>query len=153
MRSLTLAATLLALAACSTENSPVSESLPIEQTTFAPALGVNLATSTRTAEGLYYRDLVVGTGAELTSGRTVSVFYQGALANGSQFDATGASPFAFRLGVGQVIRGWDLGVAGMKVGGRRQLIIPPSLGYGGQRVGPIPPNSILVFTVEAAGVQ
>jgi FKBP-type peptidyl-prolyl cis-trans isomerase len=152
MRTITLAATLLALAACSTE-SPVSESLPIEQTTFAPALGVNLATSTKTAEGLYYRDLVVGTGAELSTGRTVSVFYQGSLANGSQFDATGSSPFAFRLGVGQVIRGWDLGVAGMKVGGRRQLIIPPSLGYGGQRVGPIPPNSILVFTVEAAGVQ
>jgi peptidylprolyl isomerase len=149
---MTLAATLLALAACSTE-SPVSESLPIEQTTFAPALGVNLATSTRTAEGLYYRDLVVGTGAELTAGRTVSVFYQGTLANGSQFDATGASPYTFRLGVGAVIRGWDLGVAGMKVGGRRQLIIPPTLGYGGQRVGPIPPNSILVFTVEAAGVQ
>lgn len=152
MRTITLAATLLALAACSTK-SPVSESLPIEQTTFAPALGVNLAGSTKTAEGLYFRDLVVGTGAELTAGRTVSVFYQGSLANGSQFDATGASPFAFRLGVGQVIRGWDLGVAGMKVGGRRQLIIPPGLGYGAQRVGPIPPNSILVFTVEAAGVQ
>ncbi len=152
MRTFTVLATLLALAACSAE-SPVSESLPIEQTTFAPALGVNLATSTKTAEGLYYRDLVVGTGAELTAGRTVSVFYQGSLANGSQFDATGTAPYSFRLGVGQVIRGWDLGVAGMKVGGRRQLIIPPSLGYGGQRVGPIPPNSILVFTVEAAGVQ
>ncbi len=119
--------------------------MPIETTTFAPALGVNLAASTKTASGLYYRDISVGAGATLAANQNVNVRYVGSFVNGSTFDA-GTIPF--KLGVGQVIKGWDEGLIGMKVGGKRQLIIPPSLAYGASGLGSIPPNTVLVFTVE-----
>ncbi len=153
-RSFLSATLVLAIAACGSSSEPTA-SVPIESTTFAPSLGVNLATSTRTPSGMYYRDITVGSGATLTAGQQVGVFYAGALANGSQFDARQApsTPFSFKLGSGQVIRGWDEGVAGMKIGGKRQLIIPPALGYGGNANGPIPANSVLVFTVEAVSAQ
>jgi FKBP-type peptidyl-prolyl cis-trans isomerase FkpA len=101
-------------------------------------------------------DLVVGTGAEAVTGSSLKVHYTGWLYNearpdqkGAQFDSSaGLEPLAFRLGVGQVIAGWDQGLLGMKVGGQRRLVIPPSLGYGGARRGPIPPNATLVFDVE-----
>jgi peptidylprolyl isomerase len=139
----------LALGACGTTETFVP--VPIESTNFAPSLGVNLAGSTKTASGLYIRDIKVGTGATLTSGQTVGVYYSGALANGSTFDARQApnSPFAFKLGSGFVIKGWDEGVAGMKVGGQRQLVIPAALGYGSAGNGPIPPDAVLVFTIDA----
>ncbi|MDR3608299.1 MAG: FKBP-type peptidyl-prolyl cis-trans isomerase [Oligoflexia bacterium] len=100
-------------------------------------------------------DLQVGNGAEAAAGKTVTVHYTGWLTNGTKFDSSvdRKQPFSFKLGAGQVISGWDQGVAGMKVGGKRRLTIPPQLGYGARGVGPIPPNSTLVFEVELLGVQ
>ena len=94
--------------------------------------------------------LVVGDGAEAVSGETVTVNYRGTLANGKEFDSSyGRGPFSFSLGAGRVIRGWDEGVAGMKVGGKRKLVIPPDLGYGSRGAGGvIPPNATLIFEVE-----
>ena len=129
-------------------------SASIESTSFAPALQVDLPASTRLASGLYYRDIDPGSGPVVASGQLLSVFYTGWLANGQRFDGNvGGQPFAFRLGAREVIDGWDQGVAGMRVGGKRQLIIPPSLGYGQSGSGPIPPNAILVFTVEVVSAQ
>ncbi len=102
------------------------------------------------------KDMVVGTGAEAKAGDTVTVNYVGMLTNGQVFDASanhGSTGFTFKLGAGQVIKGWDQGVAGMKVGGKRELIIPASLGYGAQAIGSIPANSTLVFEVELVNVQ
>ncbi len=122
----------------------------ITSTTFAPALGVDLSTMTRTASGLYYEDETVGTGTTAQASKPVTVHYTGWLANGTKFDSSvdRSQPFAFTPGVGMVIAGWDEGVVGMKVGGTRKLVIPPSLGYGSRSIGPIPPNSVLVFTVQ-----
>jgi FKBP-type peptidyl-prolyl cis-trans isomerase len=110
---------------------------------------------TTTTDGLKYWDIKVGTGAVATSGKQVKVQYTGWLENGKKFDSSvGKPPFAFKLGAGQVIKGWDEGVAGMKVGGKRQLRIPPELGYGQRGYpGAIPPNAILIFDVELLGVQ
>lgn len=98
---------------------------------------------------LVAQDEVVGTGAEAKSGDTITVNYTGKLQNGTVFDSSiGKQPFVFTLGVGQVIAGWDQGVQGMKVGGKRLLIIPATLAYGDRAVGPIPANSTLIFEVE-----
>jgi FKBP-type peptidyl-prolyl cis-trans isomerase len=108
-----------------------------------------------TASGLQYWDIVVGTGATATSGSTVKVHYTGFLTTGQKFDSSRdrGEPFSFPLGQGQVIKGWDEGVAGMKVGGQRQLRIPPQLGYGAEGAGGvIPPNATLIFDVELLGV-
>ncbi|HET7188080.1 MAG TPA: FKBP-type peptidyl-prolyl cis-trans isomerase [Gemmatimonadaceae bacterium] len=142
-----------ALAAGCSNNSPTA--VPIEQTTFASSLGVNLAASTKQPSGLYYRDITVGTGTTLAAGQTVGMRYVGSFANGDVFDSNPEPKaiFSFRLGAGQVIKGWDLGLVGMKVGGRRQLIIPPELGYGTKDAGRIPGNSVLVFTVDAISAQ
>ena len=103
--------------------------------------------------GLVVQDEVVGTGATAEAGDAVTVNYTGKLADGTVFDTSvGKAPFPFTLGVGQVIPGWDEGVVGMKVGGTRILIIPPSLAYGAQAVGPIPANSTLTFEVELLSV-
>ena len=123
--------------------------------TFAPALNIDMKAMTTTRSGLAYRDLTVGKGVRVDAGSLVSVHYTGWLPNGTKFDSSRDSntPFEFTLGGGQVIQGWDEGVAGMHVGGRRQLVIPPALGYGGVRSGPIPPNSTLVFDVELLAVH
>lgn len=104
-------------------------------------------------------DTVVGTGAEAKAGQQVTVNYVGMLTDGTVFDASSkhaetAKGFTFALGAGQVIKGWDMGVAGMKVGGKRHLIIPPSYGYGAQGAGNvIPPNATLIFDVELLAVK
>ncbi len=108
-----------------------------------------------TASGLKYVDMEVGAGEEARAGQPVKVHYTGWLTNGSKFDSSvdRGQPFSFPLGGGRVIRGWDEGVAGMKVGGRRKLIIPPQLGYGARGAGGvIPPNAELIFEVELLGI-
>jgi peptidylprolyl isomerase/FKBP-type peptidyl-prolyl cis-trans isomerase FkpA len=99
-------------------------------------------------------DLVTGKGPEAVRGKSVQVHYTGWLLDGTRFDSSvGGEPFTFRLGAGEVIEGWDRGVAGMKVGGRRKLTLPPDLGYGAGGAPPdIPPNATLVFEVELLGV-
>ena len=113
-----------------------------------------------TASGLKYEDTKVGDGAEATHGQKVSVHYTGYLntngAKGTKFDSSvdRGQPFKFTLGVGQVIKGWDEGVAGMKVGGSRTLMIPADLGYGARGAGGvIPPNADLIFDVELLGIN
>jgi peptidylprolyl isomerase len=100
--------------------------------------------------GLQYSIEAAGSGASAQAGQTVSVHYTGRLENGQQFDSSrGREPFSFRLGAGQVIKGWDEGVAGMLIGEKRQLVIPPALGYGERGAGGvIPPNAVLIFDVE-----
>jgi FKBP-type peptidyl-prolyl cis-trans isomerase FkpA len=119
-----------------------------------PAAGA--ASMVTTASGLQYQDIVLGDGATAQSGNTVTVHYTGWLTDSTKFDSSRDSgrPFSFVLGQGQVIRGWDEGVAGMKVHGRRKLVIPPHLGYGAQGAGGvIPPNATLVFDVELLDVH
>lgn len=120
----------------------------------SPTGPVNMARFSQT-------DLVVGTGADAVAGKTLTVHYTGWLYNesrddqkGAQFDSSaGRNPLTFTLGAGQVIAGWEQGIPGMKAGGKRRLVIPPSLAYGGTRRGPIPPNATLIFDVELIAVQ
>jgi peptidylprolyl isomerase len=152
---LALACALPLLAAGCGLDINVPDAPEIEKTVFAPALGVDLTAMTKTSTGLYYRDLSVGTGAEVTVGKKAAVHYTGWLVNGTKFDENGAgqTPYSFVAGARAVIDGFDQGVIGMKAGGKRQLVIPPALGYGSQAYGPIPGNSILVFQVEVVSAQ
>jgi FKBP-type peptidyl-prolyl cis-trans isomerase len=110
---------------------------------------------TKTSSGLQYWDIKVGSGRMADKGNTVRVHYTGWLTNGKKFDSSvGGQPFGFRIGGGEVIKGWEEGVTGMKVGGKRQLRIPPGLAYGAQGYpGAIPPNATLVFDIELLRVE
>ena len=156
LRSTLLGLTLLATAACGGSDSENTAPVPdIASTTFAPSLQVDLSAMTREPSGLYRRDLVAGTGATAQAGQRVTVHYTGWLADGTMFDSNvdQGTPFSFKLATGAVITGWDLGLLGMKVGGTRRLIIPPSLGYGRGGFPPgIPGNAILVFDIELLDV-
>jgi peptidylprolyl isomerase len=151
-----LLAALAALAACGrgAERAPMNPDPAANA--YAPALGVTLAQFTRRPSGLYVRDDTVGTGAVAQDGASVEVHYTGWLPDGTKFDASRdhGEPLGFRLGNRDVIVGWDEGVAGMRVGGTRTLVVPPSLGYGAEGAGGvIPPNAVLVFRVELLGVR
>lgn len=149
-----LTAALVLIAACA--KGSISPTDPVNQVVttahFDPALHVDLAKSVKAPSGLYYRDVTVGDGTLAAPGRSVAVQYTGWFVNGKEFDSS-QSPYQFTLGAQAVIPGWDEGVAGMRVGGKRQLIIPGDLGYGPAGSGPIPPNAILVFTVELISVK
>jgi peptidylprolyl isomerase len=125
---------------------------PLETQVFAPALGVNLAASTRTPNGVYYRDVVAGSGAEIAKGQTVSVHYTLWLPDGTLLQS---GDFEFPFLAGQVIPGFDEGLIGAKVGVARQLVIPSALGYGakGTSDGSVPPNANLVFVVKVLAVR
>jgi FKBP-type peptidyl-prolyl cis-trans isomerase FkpA len=128
---------------------------------WAPEMALATTPVAAAATGLKKIDSAVGNGKLATPGSTVSVHYTGwlyaptaARQHGAQFDSSrDGGPFTFVLGAGKVIPGWDQGVAGMKVGGKRTLIIPAALGYGARGAGPIPPNATLVFDVELLGVK
>ena len=113
------------------------------------------AAPTTFPDGLITQDLTIGTGPGVKSGDTVVMNYIGTLENGQKFDSSydRNQPFTTQIGVGQVIKGWDEGVVGMQVGGKRKLIIPAALGYGSEAVGPIPPNSTLIFEVELLSIK
>ena len=108
-----------------------------------------------TESGLIITDLALGEGDQAQKGQTVTVNYTGTLENGEQFDTSiGRAPFSFPLGAGRVIKGWDEGVVGMQVGGKRKLTIPPELGYGSRGAGNvIPPNATLIFEIELLKVN
>ncbi len=154
MKTLILAITLLALATLA-----AAQTAPAQKAAAKPAAnGPTKVTGapTKTASGLEYWDIKVGTGAVAQSGQHVKVDYTGWLTNGKKFDSSVGTghPFEFMLGASQVIKGWDEGVAGMKVGGQRQLRIPPDLAYGAKGYpGAIPPNSTLIFDVQLVDVK
>jgi FKBP-type peptidyl-prolyl cis-trans isomerase FkpA len=162
----TAALAALALAACSRNEKPASEAAnsgstetTTAETTAAPAAPTSTGNENM---ALQKTDLASGNGAEITSGQTALVHYTGWLFDaaapenkGKQFDSSvGGEPFEFPLGAGRVIAGWDQGVVGMKVGGKRRLVIPPVMGYGERGAGGvIPPNATLVFDVELVEIH
>ena len=174
-RHLLTIAALLALVGCNESQTESNPSAAASQsTTSGGAAGTSGSTSSAggasvsatvttpgpgpeitTATGLKVQDLVVGTGAEAVIGKEVSVHYTGWLTDGTQFESShGKAPIRFPLGTPGIVQGWNEGIAGMKVGGKRKLTIPPSLGYGaGGRPPVIPPNATMVFEVELVGVS
>ena len=149
-----LAITLLVLASLA-----VAQTAPAKKAAAKPAASAPTKVTgapTKTASGLEYWDIKVGTGAVAQSGKHVKVDYTGWLTNGKKFDSSVGTgkPFDFMLGASQVIKGWDEGVAGMKLGGKRQLRIPPDLAYGAAGYPPvIPANSTLIFDVQLVDVK
>ena len=143
---------------CSSSAQTTPQTTPPAQSqvaTTAPAPSAPAASKIPDVTELKIKDLVVGKGATAKVGSTASVNYTGWLTDGTQFDSSiGRAPFEFVIGQGGVIEGWDKGVAGMKVGGKRELIIPPAMGYGAQGSPPvIPPNATLRFDIELLSVK
>jgi len=147
-------ATPVTTTASTTATSTTTASIPlspiadgdIEHTQFSPSLGIDLTKLTRRPDGLYVQDFAIGTGSVAAQGRTAVLRYTGYLTNGKQFDA---GEITITIGTGKVIRAWDEGVLGMRVGGKRRLVSPPHLAYGAKGAAPaIPPNAVLVFDME-----
>jgi FKBP-type peptidyl-prolyl cis-trans isomerase len=152
-RLLLLLACALPLLATSCGDATFVEAT-VADTQFAASLDVDLAEYTVTPSGLYYRDLTTGAGATAAQGNAVAVHYALYLPDGELLESTPANdPYDFQLGVTNLIPGFTEGVRGMKVGGRRQILVPPSLGYGRAGSGPVPPNSVLVFRLELVSVN
>jgi len=147
------------VATASTKISPVSTPIatPSPKKVASPlSISPSVTPQVTIMNGLKIEDLSVGTGPEVKSGDTISINYLGTLLDGKKFDSSydRGQPFETQIGVGQVIKGWDLGVVGMKVGGKRRLTIPPELGYGSRGAGNvIPPDATLVFEVELMGIN
>ena len=146
------------LVASATPAPTATPTLQIAQTPFPqPTIqtGSQSANMITMPNGLQIQDQTVGQGQEVKLGDTVTVNYLGTLENGTKFDSSydRNQPFTTQIGVGAVIKGWDEGIVGMKVGGKRKLIIPPALGYGAQTAGSIPPNSVLIFEVELLAIK
>jgi FKBP-type peptidyl-prolyl cis-trans isomerase len=134
----------------STAPQPVAIAGDVERTTFASSLGVNLGAMTKRASGLYVQDLEMGTGAVAIRGKSAVVRYSGWLANGKRFDE---GEVTVTLGTNKVIRAWEDGLLGMRVGGRRRLVTPPNLAYGPRGAGDdIPPNAVLVFEMQVMSI-
>ena len=146
---------LLSLGACIDTSGPGTVELQvIEETSFAPSLGIDLASMTKTPSGLYIGTVTEGTGEPTVTGDVVTVLYSGFLADGALFDSSDlGGPISFELGAAQVVAGFDEGVTGMKLGGIRNIVIPPSLAYGSQTRGAIPGGSILIFRVELQSIE
>jgi peptidylprolyl isomerase len=161
------AALLLAaigLTACGDDDTPTATTSPVTTSTAVPTSSPTSGPTgspspatdlTQTPSGLQYRDEVVGTGERPKTGDCIAVHYTGRLDDGTEFDSSrGGRPFTFFLGAGNVIAGWDEGLATMQVGGKRVLVIPPDLGYGANGFPPvIPPNATLTFDVELMGIR
>ncbi len=152
-----LAAAVISIAftACASGGAAVPPPRSVEATSFAASLDVDLSKMTKTASGLYYRDIEVGTGMLVKGRMDVRVHYTGWLTNGVKFDSnTGDDqPLVVPIGRGQAIKGWDEGIQGMRAGGRRQLVIPSELGYGSSHSGTIPPDAVLVFDIRVVSAK
>jgi FKBP-type peptidyl-prolyl cis-trans isomerase FkpA len=150
------AVTILVLSGCGGSSAPAALPTPaasqrdpseIGRTVFDPSLNIHLDSMSRRASGLYVQDIVTGTGPFAARGRSVVVHYTGWLPNGKQFET---SEITVTLGSNKTIRAWEEGLLGMRVGGKRRLVVPPNLGYGSKGAGEaIPPNSVLIFDLEA----
>jgi len=146
----------MSLSLCNALAGFAAVALPLAGLAFAGNAGAPEAEWKKNASGLEIQELKLGEGAEAKAGATVDVHYTGWLLDGTKFDSSvdRGKPFSFHLGAGEVIRGWDEGVAGMKVGGKRKLRIPAELGYGARGAGGvIPGNATLIFDVELLGVR
>ena len=152
--TLATAATIILAAGCTKKSEQPSQPESNTATT-QTATGTQANTQSATEPKVQIVDTVVGKGTEATTGKTVTVHYTGTLTDGTKFDSSvdRKEPFTFTLGAGQVIKGWDQGIVGMKVGGKRKLTIPPELAYGNNAVGAIPANSTLIFDVELLEVK
>lgn len=133
----------------------IDEETATDSGTQTPQENVTITPMQEDVTELIIEDLKVGTGTEAIAGKKITVNYKGTLTDGTQFDSSydRGQPFTFTLGSGQVIQGWDKGFAGLKVGGKRKLTIPPDMGYGSRDMGTIPPNSVLIFEVELLKVE
>ena len=147
--SFAVVAGMALLVGCGDSGVSAPEYQVIENVQFASSLGIDLSQMFRTPSGLYYLDVVEGTGDPAGAQNTVEVSYTGYLTNGTSFDS---GNFSFVLASGTVIPGFDEGVTGMKVGGQRRIIIPPALGYGAASVGSIPAGSVLIFDLELLSI-
>ena len=155
MKTLLSTLATLTLVACSSSESPTAPQ--VKTPSVAAPAGTSTSSAPRTtASGLIIETLATGSGPTAKSGDKVSVHYTGWLTNGTKFDSSRDrnEPFNFRLGAGQVIPGWDEGVAGMQPGGKRRLTVPAQLAYGSRGAGGvIPPNAVLIFEVELLAIQ